>query len=107
MDLDRLLKFMTDKGASDLHLKPTRPPLLRINGRLLPIEAPPLKPDELLACVRSAIGEMPLVAIGGIQRENITGVLAAGADSAAMIGDIVSGPDEIEQRLRDLAATIA
>jgi twitching motility protein PilT len=47
MDLDRLLKFMTDKGASDLHLKPTRPPLLRINGRLMPIEAPPLKPDEL------------------------------------------------------------
>jgi len=38
---------MTDKGASDLHLKPTRPPLLRINGRLMPIEAPPLKPDEL------------------------------------------------------------
>jgi twitching motility protein PilT len=47
MDLDRLLKFMTDKGASDLHLKPTRPPLLRINGRLMPIEAAPLKPDEL------------------------------------------------------------
>ncbi|HEX9945769.1 MAG TPA: PilT/PilU family type 4a pilus ATPase [Thermoanaerobaculia bacterium] len=47
MDLDRLLKLMTDKGASDLHLKPTRPPLLRINGRLMPIEAPPLKPDEL------------------------------------------------------------
>ncbi len=47
MDLDRLLKFMTDKGASDLHLKPTRPPLLRINGRLIPIEAPPLKPEDL------------------------------------------------------------
>jgi twitching motility protein PilT len=47
MDLDRLLKFMTDKGASDLHLKPTRPPLLRINGRLLPIESPPLKPEDL------------------------------------------------------------
>jgi twitching motility protein PilT len=47
MDLDRLLKFMTDKGASDLHLKPTRPPLLRINGRLLPIEAPALKMEEL------------------------------------------------------------
>jgi twitching motility protein PilT len=47
MDLDRLLKFMTDKGASDLHLKPTRPPLLRINGRLIPIEAAPLKPEEL------------------------------------------------------------
>jgi twitching motility protein PilT len=47
MELDRLLKFMTDKGASDLHLKPTRPPLLRINGRLMPIEAPPLRMEEL------------------------------------------------------------
>ncbi|HEV7516646.1 MAG TPA: PilT/PilU family type 4a pilus ATPase, partial [Thermoanaerobaculia bacterium] len=47
MELDALLKLMTDKGASDLHLKPTRPPLLRISGRLLPIESPPLRPDEL------------------------------------------------------------
>jgi twitching motility protein PilT len=47
MELDRLLKLMTDKGASDLHLKPTRPPLLRLNGRLVPLEAPPLKRDEL------------------------------------------------------------
>jgi twitching motility protein PilT len=47
MELDRLLKFMTDKGASDLHLKPTRPPLLRLSGRLVPIEAPPLKREEL------------------------------------------------------------
>jgi twitching motility protein PilT len=47
MDLDALLKLMTDKGASDLHLKPTRPPLMRVTGRLLPIETPPLRPDEL------------------------------------------------------------
>jgi twitching motility protein PilT len=47
MDLDRLLKLMTDKGASDLHLKPTRPPLLRITGRLMPLEAEPLTPDVL------------------------------------------------------------
>jgi twitching motility protein PilT len=49
MELDRLLKFMTDKGASDLHLKPTRPPLLRISGRLMPIDSQPLKPDDLKA----------------------------------------------------------
>ena len=30
LSLDDLLKFMTKKGASDLHLKPMRPPLLRI-----------------------------------------------------------------------------
>jgi twitching motility protein PilT len=47
MELDSLLKLMTDKGASDLHLKPTRPPLLRISGRLLPLEAEPLTMDKL------------------------------------------------------------
>ncbi|HEY0781924.1 MAG TPA: PilT/PilU family type 4a pilus ATPase [Thermoanaerobaculia bacterium] len=47
MELDRLLKLMTDKGASDLHLKPGRPPLLRLTGKLLPIEAQPLTPDEM------------------------------------------------------------
>ena len=47
MELDELLRFMTDKGASDLHLKPTRPPLLRINGRLFPVEAEALKPPEI------------------------------------------------------------
>ncbi len=49
MELDSLLKLMTDKQASDLHLKPTRPPLLRITGKLLPIEAEPLTPDEIRA----------------------------------------------------------
>jgi twitching motility protein PilT len=55
MDLDALLKLMTDKGASDLHLKPTRPPLLRISGRLLPIESPPLRPDELTSMLQSIL----------------------------------------------------
>src|SRR6202035_4690142 len=47
MELDSLLKLMTDKQASDLHLKPTRPPLLRITGRLIPVEAAPLMPDQI------------------------------------------------------------
>ncbi len=47
MNLEQLLKFVTEKGASDLHLKPTRPPMLRINGRLMPIEAEPLQPEEI------------------------------------------------------------
>jgi twitching motility protein PilT len=47
MELDSLLRFMTEKEASDLHLKPTRPPLLRIHGRLMPIEAEPFKPADL------------------------------------------------------------
>lgn len=47
MELDTLLKLMTSKGASDLHLKPTRPPLLRIDGRLMPVESDPLRPDDI------------------------------------------------------------
>lgn len=47
MELDSLLKLMTAKGASDLHLKPTRPPLLRIDGRLMPVEAETMRPDEI------------------------------------------------------------
>ncbi|HQU34376.1 MAG TPA: PilT/PilU family type 4a pilus ATPase [Thermoanaerobaculaceae bacterium] len=42
-----LLKFMTKKGASDLHLKPTRPPLLRLQGRLVPIKSVALKPKDI------------------------------------------------------------
>jgi twitching motility protein PilT len=38
---------MTKQGASDLHLKPTRPPLMRINGRLVPLQADPLTPPQI------------------------------------------------------------
>ncbi len=47
MELDKLLRIMTDRKASDLHLKPTRPPLLRIAGRLMALDMQPLKPDEI------------------------------------------------------------
>lgn len=47
MELKELLMFMTKKNASDLHIKPMRPPLLRIQGRLIPVKSPPLKPDEV------------------------------------------------------------
>jgi twitching motility protein PilT len=45
--LDELLRIMTKHGASDLHLKPTRPPLMRVNGRLVPLQADVLTPPQL------------------------------------------------------------
>ncbi len=42
---------------------------------------------------RRRIGGIPLVAIGGITLERLPGVLAAGADSAAVVTDIVRNPD--------------
>jgi twitching motility protein PilT len=47
MDLTELLKFVTKKEASDLHLKPGRPPLLRVSGRLVPLKTDPLTPKEI------------------------------------------------------------
>ena len=36
MDLDALLRAAVERGASDVHLKPDAPPVLRIHGRLEP-----------------------------------------------------------------------
>jgi twitching motility protein PilT len=55
MDLNQLLAVMTKQGASDLHLKPTRPPLVRLNGKLLPLKADPLTREELEGLVREIL----------------------------------------------------
>jgi twitching motility protein PilT len=47
LTLDDLLKFMVTQKASDLHLKPMRPPLLRLEERLLPVKATPLSPQDI------------------------------------------------------------
>jgi twitching motility protein PilT len=47
LELSDLLKFMTKKGASDLHLKPMRPPILRLKGKMVPLKAEPLMPKQL------------------------------------------------------------
>jgi len=43
---------------------------------------------ELLQEAKRIAGEMPIVAIGGIDAANVASVLAAGADSAAMISEL-------------------
>lgn len=50
--------------------------------------------------IRKAIGDFPLVAIGGVGLENCREVLSAGADSAAMISSLVSKPGEIARRIQ-------
>jgi thiamine-phosphate pyrophosphorylase len=57
---------------------------------------------EELRKVRSEIGSIPLVAIGGINGRNVASVWAGGADSAAMIGEIMSDAAEITARMRKL-----
>lgn len=42
---------------------------------------------------KAMIGDLPLVAIGGITAERLPGVFAAGADVAAVVTDLVTAPD--------------
>ena len=45
--IDGLLRLMAERGSSDLHLKPTRQPLLRIDGRLVPLGTEVLQRGEI------------------------------------------------------------
>ena len=60
-------------------------------------------PDPLVGLSRlerlRSLSAKPLVAIGGIQRTNAQQVLAAGADSVAVISDLVG--DDLRGRIRD------
>jgi twitching motility protein PilT len=49
--MEDLLRLVVDEGASDLHLSVGAPPTVRINGKLVKLQLPPLIPEdtELLA----------------------------------------------------------
>lgn len=44
--LNAMLKTMVEQGASDLHLTTNSPPMIRIDGALRPLNAPPMSPAE-------------------------------------------------------------
>ena len=57
MDLVRLLQTTAQKKASDLHLTYNRPPILRLHGRLLPLEMEPLGTLDLKDMIYSILSE--------------------------------------------------
>lgn len=67
--------------------------------------APVLGLDGLRA-VRRAIGEFPLVAIGGITLANAREVIEAGADSVAIISALLSPPDRITEATKTLLQSL-
>jgi thiamine-phosphate pyrophosphorylase len=54
--------------------------------------------------VRGAIGNIPLVAIGGITAENVQATLRAGANSVAVISAVLTNPQGIVAALEELTA---
>jgi len=55
---------------------------------------------EGLRVARAATTHLPLVAIGGINRGNARQVIQAGADSVAVIGDLLARDSQIDDRMR-------
>jgi thiamine-phosphate pyrophosphorylase len=88
-ELDRALSYEPDYVA----LGPIYPTQLKVM---------PWAPQglERITKWKRCVAPRPLVAIGGITAERLPSVLAAGADSAAVVTDIVRNPDP-EARTRE------
>jgi twitching motility protein PilT len=56
--LHQLLKATIEKGASDLHVTVGVPPQLRINGFLVPLDLPPLKPSDTKQLIYSVLTDV-------------------------------------------------
>lgn len=46
MDFDKLLRFMVEKGASDLFITAGVPPSAKLNGKMMPLTRGPLSPEQ-------------------------------------------------------------
>lgn len=57
IQIDELLKIMVSRNASDLHIKPMRPPLLRKDGVLAALDTGVLKPSEIEETLMSILKE--------------------------------------------------
>jgi twitching motility protein PilT len=57
VNLHQLLKAMIEKGASDMHITTGSPPLLRIDGEVMPLKLPPLSPVDSKALCYSILTE--------------------------------------------------
>ena len=57
VSLHQLLKTMIERGASDLHISTGSPPQLRVDGRMVPLDLPPLSPADAKRLCYSVLTE--------------------------------------------------
>lgn len=57
MNIDTLLSSMVEANASDLHLKAGRPPLMRVDGKLEPIDHPEISLEELTETLQEMMSD--------------------------------------------------
>ena len=57
MDITQLLAFTMQNHASDLHLSPSNPPIIRVHGDLKRVKSEPLKSDDIRTMIYSVMTE--------------------------------------------------
>ena len=57
MDLNKLLSYSVDSGASDLHLSVGSIPMVRINGTMQPLNMSPLKQEDVESILPQILDE--------------------------------------------------
>ena len=57
MDLNKLLSYSVDSGASDLHLSVGSIPMVRINGTMQPLNMDPLKQEDIESILPQILDE--------------------------------------------------
>jgi twitching motility protein PilT len=62
MELEQLCRFAVDSQASDLFLKANAPPALRVHGRIMPTDLPPLTPEDTKRLAHSVMTEQQIEA---------------------------------------------
>ena len=55
---------------------------------------------EGIQIVRKAVGDFPIVAIGGISYQNLQSIFDSGANAAAIISDLIGDADRIIEKMR-------
>ncbi len=48
LEIDKLFRALVKLKGSDLHLKAERPPIIRVNGTLRPLDRPPIDDEEMV-----------------------------------------------------------
>ncbi|MDZ7923508.1 MAG: PilT/PilU family type 4a pilus ATPase [Marinagarivorans sp.] len=57
MDIDRLLRLMVEKQASDLFITAGVPPSIKVHGKIIPVTTTPLSPEKSRETVLSTMNE--------------------------------------------------
>jgi twitching motility protein PilT len=57
VDMKYLVKALVKYSASDLHIKPGRPPLYRVNGKIIPAKMPDLSADQVQSIIFAMLNE--------------------------------------------------